>query len=252
MVAIQWLRSVAFILSMYIGMAVMAAYYIPLTVWDRVWAYRAVNAYCRYVRWIASWMIGLRSEIRGEVPQDEVVIASKHQSFFDIILIVSVVPRPKFIMKKQILWTPIVGWFAKRIGCVPVDRGKRSLAIKKMVADVKSGDAPPGQLIIFPQGTRVAVGAYASYKVGTAVLYGETGQAIVPAATNVGVFWPRRGVMRKPGLAVLEFLPPIEPGLDRRDVLARLERQVETASNNLMEEAGIPSVDLPQVGGPTP
>ncbi len=235
---LQWIRSLLFVGQMYAMMALMAVYFTPWAIVDRRGAYAGVRTYCRWVRWTASWMVGLTSEVRGNVPHDEVLIASKHQSFFDIILIVSVVPRPKFIMKRSLRWAPILGWYAKRIGCVPVDRGKRAEAIRQMVADVKKGDAPPGQLIIYPQGTRVAPGAYLPYKVGSAVLYEETGQACVPAATNVGVFWPRTGIYRKPGHAVVEFLEPIPPGLDRAAFLSRLEEVVETRSNALMSEAG--------------
>ncbi|MFT6607718.1 MAG: 1-acyl-sn-glycerol-3-phosphate acyltransferase [Halocynthiibacter sp.] len=239
---IQWLLSFVFIIQMYLMMILMAAAYYPLALIDRKYAFKAVRTYCRYVRFTARWMIGLRTEIRGEVPQGEVVIASKHQSFLDIILIVSVAPRPKFIMKKQILWTPIVGFYAKRMRCVAVDRGKRGVAIKKMVEDVKTHNADPSQLIIFPQGTRVAAGAHLPYKIGTAVLYEQTGQACVPAATNVGVFWPRHGFYRKRGLAVLEFLPLIEQGLSKEGFMTRLEADIETASDVLMREAGF---DLP-------
>ncbi|KMW60002.1 Acyltransferase family protein [Candidatus Rhodobacter oscarellae] len=235
----QWIRSVVFILQMYVAMAVMAFFwFMPLAVFDRRYAYDGVRNYCRYVRWSARWMVGLSSEIRGEVPQGEVLIASKHQSFLDIIMLVSVLPRPKFIMKKQLRYAPILGWFAMRIGCVPVDRGKRGAAIEQMKRDVTSGAALPGQLIIYPQGTRVAPGAARSYKVGTAVLYEQLGQDCVPVAVNVGVFWPRHGIYRKPGHAVLEFLPRITPGLSNDDFMARLEDVVETKSNQLMAEAG--------------
>ena len=109
---IQYIRSLFFIVQMYLAMAVMAVYYTPLAIFRRDSAYDAVHAYCRYVRWSARWMVGLRSEVRGEVPEGEVLIAAKHQSFFDIILIVSVVPRPKFIMKASLVYAPIPGWFA--------------------------------------------------------------------------------------------------------------------------------------------
>ena len=105
---------------------------------------------------------------------------------------------------------------------------------------VAAGDAPAGQLIIYPQGTRVAPGVDKPYKVGTAVIYEETGQTCVPAATNVGVFWPRQGLLRKPGLAVVEFLPPIPPGRDRNAFMEDLEREIETASDALMRDAGFP------------
>lgn len=235
---IQYVRSFVFIVQMYVMMAVLAVIFTPWAIFDRRGAYGGVRTYCQYVRWSASWMVGLRSEIRGEVPQTEVLVASKHQSFFDIIMIVSVLPRPKFIMKSSLRFAPILGWYAKRIGCVPVERGRRAEAIRQMMTGVTAGDAPAGQLIIFPQGTRVAAGAVLPYKVGAAIIYAETGQSCVPAATNVGVFWPRHGILRKPGLAVLEFLPPILPGLTREQFISDLETRVETNSNRLMRDAG--------------
>lgn len=235
---LQWFMSLMFIIQMYLMMFILALYFTPLAIWKREWAFRAVRTYCRWVRWSAKWMVGLRSEIRGEVPEDEVLVASKHQSFFDIILIVSVLPRPKFIMKRQLKWAPILGYYAQRIGCIAVDRGKRSAAIKQMVADVRSGAVLPGQLIIFPQGTRVAAGVEAPYKIGTGVLYRETGEDCVPAATNVGVFWKRHGIMRYPGLAVVEFMPRIKSGLPIETFMKRLEAEVEDGSNRLMAEAG--------------
>ncbi len=230
--------SLIFGAQMYLMMAVLGLLFAPLTVIDHRFAFHTVHIYCRWVRWTASWMIGLRSEIRGEVPMDEVLVASKHQSFFDIILLASVLPRPKFIMKKELSWAPIIGWYARRIGCIPVDRGKRSAAIEKMREDVSSRLAQPGQLIIYPQGTRVAPGAQLKYKVGTAILYRQLNHACVPAATNAGMFWPRRSLIRRPGLAVLEFLPRIPPGKTHGTFMTDLESVVEGNSDRLMAEAG--------------
>jgi 1-acyl-sn-glycerol-3-phosphate acyltransferase len=236
--ALQWTRSFLFMVQMYLMMLVFGLVFAPLAAFDRKWAVRAVHAYCGWVRWTARWMVGLRTEIRGQVPTGEVLLAPKHQSFLDIIMIASVLPQPKFIMKASLRWAPVLGWFGLRLGCVPVDRGKRSEAIHKMVRDVKHGDAPPGQLVIYPQGTRVAPGVARPFKVGTYVLHEQTGQTVYPAATNVGVFWPRLGIYRKPGLAVVEFLPPIPDGLNRDDFMTELERVVETASDRLLDEAG--------------
>jgi 1-acyl-sn-glycerol-3-phosphate acyltransferase len=235
---IQWLRSLIFVGQMYAMMLPIAIIYAPWAIADRAGAFAACHAYCRWVRWTASWMIGLRTEIRGTPPMDEVLVAAKHQSFLDIIMIYAAVPRGKFIMKKELIWAPLLGQYALRIGCIPVDRGKRSLAIKKMVADVAAGRMHPGQLIIFPQGTRIAPGVKAPYKIGSAVLYQELGQDCVPVACNVGVFWGRRGIYRQPGLAVVEFLPRIPAGLALPDYTARLETTIETASDRLMREAG--------------
>lgn len=187
-------------------------------------------------------MVGLRGEVIGEIPKDEVLIAAKHQSFFDIMLIFEAVPTAKFIMKRELLWTPVIGIYAKRLGCVPVDRGKRGKAIDKMVKDVEAGRAEPGQLVIYPQGTRVAPGAKLPYKMGTAVLYEQLDQPCVPVATNVGLFWPRTGILRKPGVATVEFLPRIETGKSREAFMSHLENVIETRSNTLMKQVGFDGI----------
>ena len=236
--AFQWMRSFVFLLQMYLAMFILGLFFFPWAIVQRKGAYIAVRTFCRWVRWTARWMIGLTSEIRGDVPRGELLIAGKHQSFFDIIMIVSAVDKPKFIMKSSLVWAPILGQYALRIGCVPVNRGKRSEAIKLMINNVRLGTAPAGQLIIYPQGTRVTPGDKVSYKIGTAVLYRETGQACVPAATNVGLFWPRYGVYRANGHAVVEFLPAIEQGLNNKKFMRVLEEVIENHSNQLMKEAG--------------
>ncbi|MEN9061787.1 lysophospholipid acyltransferase family protein [Ponticoccus litoralis] len=219
-------------------MAILGILFLPWALFSARGARAACKTYCVWVRFTARVLCGLRTELRGEVPTGEVLIAAKHQSFLDIILIFSVVPAGKFIMKRELMYAPVIGQYALKIGCVPVERGKRGQAIAKMLRDVEQGAAEPGQLIIYPQGSRIAPGVRAPFKVGAALLYEQTGQTCVPAATNVGLFWPRKGILRKPGLAVVEFLPPIAPGLDRETFLKRLEQEVETASNALMLEAG--------------
>ncbi|NCQ23947.1 MAG: 1-acyl-sn-glycerol-3-phosphate acyltransferase [Rhodobacteraceae bacterium CG17_big_fil_post_rev_8_21_14_2_50_63_15] len=236
--AIQWLRSLVFVVQMYLAMGVLGIVFLPWALMSSRGARAACKTYCRWVRWSAGWMVGLRSEVRGTPPRGEVLIAAKHQSFLDIILIFGSIPAGKFIMKRELMWAPVIGQYALRIGCVPVDRGKRSAAIKQMSEDVAKGAQDPGQLIIYAQGTRVAPGRKVPYKVGAGVLYEQLGQDCIPAATNVGVFWPRKGIYRKPGLAVVEFLPAIPAGLDRDTFMARLEQEVEGASNRLMREAG--------------
>lgn len=240
MIALRWLLSLIFIVQMYLAMAVLAVVFAPWALVSRQGARVAAHSYCRWVRFTAAVLCGLRSEVRGEVPQGEVLIAAKHQSFFDIILIFGSLPRPRFIMKRELIYAPFLGLYALRIGCIPVDRGKRGAAIARLKDDVAAGTADPGQLVIYPQGTRVAPGAAKPYKVGIGLIYDQLGQPCVPAATNVGVFWPKRGILRHPGLAVVEFLPAIAPGLPVPAFMARVEAEVETASNRLMAEAGFP------------
>lgn len=235
--AIQWIRSLLFNACVYLAMAVLGLGFAIPALFSRRAAILACHLFCDWVVWSARWMIGLRCEVRGEPPQDECLIAAKHQSFLDVILIYGAVPRGKFIMKDILKFAPIIGQFGLRIGCIPVQRGKRGLAIKKMVADVALGRALPGQLIIYSQGTRVAPGVKAPYKVGTGVLYRELGQDCVPVATNAGVNWPKRGVYRAPGVAVVDFLPRIPAGMEVKPFMAHLEEVVERRSDALIHDA---------------
>jgi len=238
MTPIRWFLSLVFIIQMYLAMAVIAVVFAPWALVSRHGARVACKTFCRWVIFSLRVLTGLKSEVRGTPPVGEALIAAKHQSFLDIILIFNAVPAGKFIMKRELMFAPFLGQYALRIGCVPVDRGKRGAAIARMKADVAAGAAEPGQLIIYPQGTRVAPGATKSYKVGTGLLYEQLAQPCYPVAANVGVFWPKRGILRKPGLAVVEFLAPIAPGLPVAEFMTRLESEVETHSNRLMAEAG--------------
>ena len=161
-------------------------------------------------------------------------------------MIFEALPRAKFIMKKELRWAPFIGLYALRIGSTPVSRGDRSKAMKAMVEHAGKAEEAR-QLVIYPQGTRVAPGARPPFKVGAGVLYERLGTACVPAATNAGVFWGRRSLHRRPGLAVVEFLPPIPPGLEIPVFMGRVETEVEAASDRLMREAGFdpgPRADL--------
>ena len=173
---------------------------------------RVCRLYARVIFFFLRWIVGIRVEVRGAVPTGEVLVAAKHQSFLDILMIFEALPRAKFIMKKELKWAPFIGLYALRIGSTPVARGERGKAMKAMVEHAGRA-SEPRQLVIYPQGTRVAPGARPPFKVGAGVLYERSGEPCVPAATNAGVFWGRRKLVKRPGLAVVEFLPEIPPGL---------------------------------------
>ncbi len=238
MIILRWFMSIIFIVQMYLSMLVVGVIYLPAALRSPDGAVRACHAFCRWVCFSLRILCGLKTEIRGTPPTTGALIAAKHQSFLDIIMIYGALPRAKFIMKNELRYAPILGWYGLRIGCVPVKRGARGAAITKMMADVASGQDSPGQLVIYPEGTRVAPGQKKPYKIGTAVLYGQLGQPCHPVATNAGVLWPKRSLLRKPGLAVVEFLPEIAPGLSNAAFMAQLEQAVESASGRLMAEAG--------------
>ncbi|MCH2165829.1 MAG: 1-acyl-sn-glycerol-3-phosphate acyltransferase [Marinovum sp.] len=235
---LQWIRSAIFVFQIYLMMLLIGIFFLPGALVSRTAARYACKTYCRWVFWTMRWMVGIQPILRGTPPQGEVLVAAKHQSFLDIMMIFEASPSAKFIMKRELLWTPVIGLYAQRIGCVAVDRGKKGAAVEKMLRDVEQGSAEPGQLIIYPQGTRVPPGVEAPYKAGIHALYNQMEQPCLPVATNVGLFWPRKGIIRRPGTAIVEFLDPIAPGLERLEFMQALETLVESKSNSLMREGG--------------
>ena len=235
------IRSLIFSFAMYAVMLVMGiAGAIPALV-SRDWAYWFMSRYCHVVFWLMRNFIGLKLDVRGEIPQGECIVAAKHQSFLDIIILMGTLPRPKFVMKKSVKWTPIVGFYAMQIGCAPVDRQKQG-AMGEMLENVAEERDDPGQIVIYPQGTRVAPGVVARYKRGAAALYQNFDLPCVPAATNAGVFWGRNSVLRRSGTVVMEFLPTIPVGLDPAEFLTRLEAEIEPASTRLLDRPAVQDV----------
>lgn len=231
------LRTLIFSVWLYGLMGVMGLIFAPLALWSREGAYFAIGLYLRCVFWGLQFFCGLRAETRGPVPAGDVLIACKHQSFLDILILMRALPRAKFVMKRSLVWAPFLGFYALRIGASPVRRGRGWASVEELMREVEKRRALDGQLVIFPQGTRTAPGAAAPYKPGSHLLYRSFNLPCVPAAANTGHFWPRRGFPIKPGLAVIEFLEPLPQGLGAQEFLSRLEALIEPASARLSEEA---------------
>jgi len=184
---------------------------------------------------------GMNCEIRGRerIPPGALIVASKHQSAWETFALLPLFDNPTFILKRELQLIPVFGWLTIKGRMVPVDRKKGSQALAAMTerARVELGDGR--QIIIFPEGTRRPAGAEPRYKYGVAHLYAAGGVPCLPVALNSGVFWPRRRSLRlRPGTVVVEILDPIEPGLDKDVFLARLQDTIETATAQLIAEAG--------------
>ena len=136
-------RSLLFDACFYLAMAVMGILGAPRALWSVDGAYAVCHDFCRVAFWLLRTICGLRVEVRGPVPTGEVVVAAKHQSFLDILILFDALPRPKFIMKKELKWAPFLGLYALRIGSTPVNRGARGQAMKAMVAHAGRATEPP-------------------------------------------------------------------------------------------------------------
>jgi 1-acyl-sn-glycerol-3-phosphate acyltransferase len=185
-----------------------------------------------------AWICGVKMEFRGRenLPEGGFMVACKHQSAWETLALAAMVPEPRYILKRELMWVPLFGFYLMRGGQVPINRGKRTEAIAAMNKAADLAIKEGGQLLIFPEGTRRPVGAPPAYKLGVAHLYEALHTQVVPVAINAGVFWPRRTFLKYPGTIVMEFLPPIEPGMDKDAFLALVQEQIETATNRLVEQ----------------
>jgi 1-acyl-sn-glycerol-3-phosphate acyltransferase len=181
---------------------------------------------------------GVRVEVRGRehIPKGAALVAPKHQCMLDVFAQFRVLPASAFVMKKELLWIPWFGWYASRVGAIVVDRGAHAMALRKLVREAKQRFARNRQVVIFPEGTRVPVGAAGDYKPGVAALYREIDVPVHPVATNSGVHWPAHGFIRRPGTIVFEYLEPIPPGLKRAEFMRLLKSRIEEASARLEHE----------------
>ncbi len=178
---------------------------------------------------------GISVALRGleKIPPGALLVASKHQSFWEAFTLLTLFDDPAFIVKRELMWIPFFGWLLWKADQVPVDRKAKGGAMAGMIASARKALGTGRQIVIFPEGTRTAPGAPPAYKSGVTHLYVAAGVPCLPVALNSGLFWPRRKFLRRPGTIVLEVLDPIPPGLDREEFAARLEREIETAQRRL-------------------
>jgi 1-acyl-sn-glycerol-3-phosphate acyltransferase len=231
-------RSLAFNAVFYIHIVVCMVAILPLLVFPRRVLIRAVQAWARSVLWLLKAIAGARVEFRGRenIPRGAVLVAAKHQSLWETFALLTVFDDPAFVLKRELMWLPLWGWLAWRAGMVPVNRGAGSNALAEMNQRARKEVARGRQILIFPEGTRRAPGAEPAYKFGIAHLYANLDVPCLPVALNSGLYWPRRRFIRRPGTILVEFLPPIAPGLPRKTFLEELQARIEAASNRLLAE----------------
>src|SRR5271166_6072659 len=210
-------RSIVFNFLFYLNLVVLMVIGLPTMLGGR----RAVFALARLWSSISVWLLkricGLRLEYRGveNIPPGGVLI----------------------VVKRQLTFIPFFGLYLIVSKQIAIDRSRGRQALQQIVAATKPVLAAGRQVFIYPEGTRRPPGAPPKYKQGVAVLYAETGAPCLPVAVNTGLFWRRRTFLRRPGVAVIEYLPPIAPGLDRTAFAERLQDSIEAACASLNSEA---------------
>ncbi|MEM9762853.1 MAG: lysophospholipid acyltransferase family protein [Pseudomonadota bacterium] len=228
------LRSIGFAVAAYVLMGVMGIVGLPLLLSRRA-THEWMRLYSGTILRLARAVAGIEVKLRGPLPEGAVVIAAKHQSLLDVYILYTHLPRARFIMKRELLWVPVFGLYTWRIGMVTVVRGKKGEA-GRMIEHLKATTPPEsgGQIVVYPQGTRVAPRRPAPYRRGTVLIAEALGRPVIPASTNTGLFWDRNGALAGPGTAILQFHPPIEAKTPDA-MMAEIEAVLEGESDRLAQ-----------------
>ena len=212
---------------------------LPLLLAPRRWCMPAFRAWGRSSVWLLRAIVGVRTEFRGfdDIPDGPLLVAAKHQSAFETFALATRFKDPSYVLKAELKRIPFFGLWVRKLDMTAIDRSKGARALKQLATDAKAAFDSGRQLIIFPEGTRVAPGEAPHYKSGAGMIYEAGNVPCLPVALNSGVTWPSRQRPNKPGLIIVEALPVIPPGLPRKAFQQRLEEAIEPATNRLVEEA---------------
>jgi len=229
------IRSLAFNLAFFLWTALAMIAFLPVLLMPYGATYWFGRQWVRVSLWFLKHLVGLDHRVVGleHARSGPAIYAAKHQSSWDTLIFALYLHLPAYVLKRELLFLPLFGFYLRKAGHIAVDRSAGASALKRMLAAAKLRRDQGRDILIFPEGTRVAVGSHRPFQPGVAALYGQLDLPVVPVALNSGLYWGRRSFHKKPGTITLEFLPAIPPGLPRRAFMAELEKRLEAASMRL-------------------
>jgi 1-acyl-sn-glycerol-3-phosphate acyltransferase len=251
-----WLRSLLFNLAFWLLTLIMGLISLPLLVGPRQWLIPQMRAYAWINVWLLRAICGIRLRVEGRehLPTSgAAIVASKHQSAFDTFIWFGLLPDVAYVLKQELLWLPVWGWFARKTRQIAVDRAAGPSAVRHLAKAGKVAAEQGRQIVIFPEGTRVAPGALGVIQPGISALAAATGLPIVPVATDSGICWGRRAFRKRPGTIHIRVRPALPAGLPRPALLARLAAAIEMEA--VQPQAAMPgeqAVDKPVESGAAP
>ncbi|MBH67650.1 MAG: 1-acyl-sn-glycerol-3-phosphate acyltransferase [Rhodospirillaceae bacterium] len=229
------IRSVIFNCLLISTIIIIGILALPLLVGPRRWVCRVRDCWIKFVIFLLRIIVGLDYRVEGWEGQsvNRVLVASKHQSAWETLALHLIFFDPAIVLKRELLRLPILGWFIAKVGMVPIDRSGGGVALKTMLMAARKWSDAGRPIIIFPQGTRVAIDESIKYHSGVFAVYKALNIPVVPVALNSGRFWPRQAFVKRPGVITVKLLDVIKPGLNRQEFMSTLESSIETATKEL-------------------
>jgi 1-acyl-sn-glycerol-3-phosphate acyltransferase len=238
-----WIRSAVFNALFFVLTALLGLLAMPLQLMSRRHTIAMVRFWALSVTWLLRVVCAVRVDIRGleNIPPGSCVIAAKHQSAFDTIIWLALLPDTAYVLKKELLRIPLYGWHVRRLQMLPIDRSGGGIALRALLRAAAEVLRNGRQIVIFPEGTRTAPGERVPYQPGIVAIAAATTAPVIPVATDSGRVWGRRTFRKWPGVIRISILPQIEVSRARASLLPVLEDVIETETARLMAEPRNPA-----------
>jgi 1-acyl-sn-glycerol-3-phosphate acyltransferase len=240
---VQVVRSLIYTLLLFLttlvfGFIVLVAAMLPLSLEQR---YVIPRTWGRVLLWMAKLICGLDYVIEGQenLPKEPFISLWKHSSTWETMAQMFVVPPAAWLLKREVIWIPVVGWAVSTYKPIAINRRAGHSAVNQVVKQGRERLAAGMGVIVYPEGTRVAAGQTRKYGISGALLATQTGAPVVPIAHNSGYFWPRRSVMKRAGTIRVVIGPPIDPrGLEPREINERAQQWIEGQIARIVAQPG--------------
>ena len=231
-----YLRSFLFNVAWYINIVVYMLVHLPILFFlNHQQAQKIPRRWTTTTHWLHRVLAGTDMEILGQenMLDEGCIVACKHQSIWEFYAVNSLVRDSAFVLKSELKKIPFFGWYVGKLNHIPIRRGDKGRAMRRMISDARERIADNRQIIIFPEGTRKAPGQEPDYRYGVTRMYKDLNCPVVPVALTSGLFWPRRKFLRHPGTIRVKILEPIMPGLSTEEFSTELQRRIEEACDEL-------------------
>jgi 1-acyl-sn-glycerol-3-phosphate acyltransferase len=228
----QWLASIACTLYLFISVPVYAVGVVAAAMGGRLAAYRVAQAWVASVLWLLRHLCRLDHRVTGleHLPAGPAVVLVKHSSTWETLAQVLLLPRQTWVIKRELVWAPVLGWVLPLFKPIAIDRQGGRAAVEQVVAQGRERLREGLWVVIFPEGTRVPAGQTRRFGLSGTLLAIESGRPLIPIAHDAGYYWPRRGWLKRPGTIDVVIGPALDTSSrDARAVADQAQAWIEAA-----------------------
>jgi len=238
---VRFLKSLLFTTLMFVSIPPFAVAVVLALPLERKVGYVIAASWARFVLMLLRVIVGLRYQVEGteNIPKRNTVVLWKHQSTFETLVQLLLIPQQSWVLKRELLWIPFFGWGLKALSPIAIDRNAGRSAVEQVIEQGSRRLAEGLWINIFPEGTRMAPGSTRRYGLSGVLLAQANDRSVLPVAHNAGEFWPRRGWMKKPGVVRIRFGPLVETaGREAREVNREVQAWIESTVKELGPRGG--------------